>query len=144
MIQKKYVRYFISANIAVFLSTAALLCIPVCAVNARGWEKIFSVCVALAFWSGVFLSCFFDWRCRQLLKKCGKSKKKTKFLSRPDILRFAENKYTLVIDTGMIIAILGFIVILLFHIRDDWFVMIDVSMMFMTFGLHCIFSGKIK
>jgi len=144
MIQKKYVKYFIAANIAVLLSTAALMCVPVCVINARGWEKVFSICVGLAFWSGVFGACFFDWRCRRLLKKYGKKSKNTSFFSRPNIFRFAENKYTLVIDIGMVIAVLCFLVILLFKIWNDWFVMIDIAMMFLTFGMHCIYSGKIN
>ena len=79
-----------------------------------------------------------------MLKKYVKQSKKTKLLNRPGILRFAENKYMRVIDIGMVTAVLFFIIILLFDIQNDWVVMIDIAMMFMTFGLHCVDSGKIK
>ena len=144
MIQKKYTRYFIAANIAILCSTAALMCIPICVVKAQGREKIFSVCVALVFWSGLFFSCFFNWRCNLMLKKYGKKSKKTKLVNRSGILSFAENKYMLVIDIGMVIAVLFFAVILLIDIQNDWVVMTDIAMMFMTIGLHCVDSGKIR
>ena len=79
-----------------------------------------------------------------MLKKYGKQSKKTKLLNRPGILRFAENKYMRVIDIGMATAVLFFVVILLFDIQNEWVVMIDIAMMFMTFGLHCIDSRKIR
>lgn len=132
-----------AANIGILCSTVALMCIPICAINAVGWEKVFSICVALIFWSGVLVACFFDWRCRAILKSQRK-KKSTKLISRPAILRFAENKYIRVIDIGMVVAMFIFILILFFDIQHEWFVMTDISMMFMTFGLHCIYSGKIK
>ncbi len=136
MIQRSYVRYFICANIAILLSTAALMCIPICTVNATGREKLFSVGVGLVFWAGVFSTIFFDWRCRVLLKKFGKKNKRRK--------RFAENKYTRVIDSGLGISVLCFILIVIFNVQNDWLVMTDIAMLFMTFSLHCLYSGKIK
>lgn len=144
MIQEKYIRYFIGANIAILSSTAALMCIPICAVNATGIEKVFSVCVGIVFWSGVFWTIFLDWRCRVMLKKFGKCRKRTKRFGRPDILRFAENKYTRVIDIGMGIAALCLVLILICNVRNDWLVMTDISMLFMTFNLHCLYSGKFQ
>lgn len=142
MIQKRYIRYFIGANIAILLSTVALMCIPICAVNATGREKLFSVCVGIVFWSGVFGTLLLDWRCRVILKKYGKGRKKTKHFEKPDMLRFAENKYTRVIDISMGIAALCLVLILIFNVRNDWLVMADISMLFMTFSLHCLYSGK--
>lgn len=144
MIQKKYIGYFVGANIAIFLSTAALMCIPICTVNAAGREKLFSVGVGLVFWAGVLSTFFFDWRCRVILKKIGKKNKETKRFGRPSVLRFAENKYTRVIDISLGIAAVCFILIVVINVQNDWLVMTDIAMLFMTFSLHCLYSGKFK
>lgn len=144
MMQKKYIGYFIGANISILLSTAALMCIPICAINAMGREKLFSICVGLIFWSGLSVTCILDWRCRAMLKKLRKKNRSARGLGRPDILRFAQNKYMRVIDTGLGMAALFFIFILMLNVQNDWLVMTDISMLFMTFSLHCLYSGKIK
>lgn len=135
---------FYAANVFVICSSIALLLIPICEIDITGKPNALSIVVAATFWLGLLLSQIFIWLCNSKRKKGMRKEKKKDLLSKgkPGIITFNRNMVALVMDLLMIISAICIAILVITGSNNSWFIMISVSIFFLSFNLHCYWNGK--
>ena len=128
----------------VAISSAALLCVPMCSSMAGITGRVCSILVACAFWGGLILEQVFFWLANKERKELQKKANKARKLKQDTIglLAFATSKEARICDVALVVSLLLLIVVLILDVRSDWAVVLVVSMLYASFNLHCILNGK--
>lgn len=143
MKNEKLGQLVIAEMVSAMVGAVALILVPVVSFDGSVAARVGAYMVASSFWLSVaaaLLLTVFASKARRELE--AKQPSKTISESRPGVLVFRRNREGLIADLVLVIAALVCVGLILFRVRTGWSVIIVVSILFLSFQLHCIFNGK--
>lgn len=135
----RFKQLFVGSNVFLLISGCALLCIPLCDVNAIGRDRWLSYIVAAIFWLGLILTHVCNIVCGAIYKRSGYNDKKTK---NGRYLLFMRNKLVLIIDVMLLISVSMLLAIILVKVKDEWLIIVTLCFVYMTVNMHTIFNSR--
>lgn len=136
-------RYLNLSILFVGISGAAFLLVPLCSGMGKKPEQLVTILVAGLFWSSLILSQMFFWKadsCRKKHQKTQKSRRRHKKRS-VGALAFGSNTEALVCDAILGGTVVLTAVLLLLNVKQAWIVIPCVTVLYVSFYLHCLFNG---
>lgn len=143
MKSEKLGQFVIAEMVAAAVGTVALVFVPVVSFDGSMAARVGAYMVASAFWFSVAAALgliALASKARKELEE--KQPSKTISEAQPGVFAFRRNREGLIADLVFVIAALVCAGLILFRVRTGWSVIIVVSILFLSFQLHCIFNGK--
>ena len=139
ILPEKFKRNFFLSLLFIAIATTSLLFIPIAKLS----NSILYIIAAL-FWLSVIAGQIFFWMCNTERKKMEqKSNKKRKQKKEPPgIVVFFRNKESFIADIVLFTSILLTTILNILRIDISWLIIISISVLFLSFNLHCILNGK--
>lgn len=137
------IRYLNLSILFVGISGAAFVLIPLCSGLGQKAEQLATVLVAGLFWSSLILWQVFFWKADSCRKNHQKSDKPRRIYKKRPVgaLAFGSNREAMVCDAILGGAAVLTAVLLLLNVKQAWIVIPCVTVLYVSFCLHCLFNG---
>lgn len=146
--ERKIKLFSLHLMLAIVFSAVSSLTLLFCIVvqNTENIGQWLVIGLAVLFWIGLVLEQLFLWRANSLRKKLesvGKSRKNRGMADgRPGIISFFQNRPGMVSDVLLVLSVLCLIVFMALQIGEDVVQFILITIIVLTFRLHCILNGR--
>lgn len=144
MLDQRLKIYNIITIVLAFLEFILFLCIPFVNIDGSTAQQVGAYIIASCFWCCITAECVFIY----LTAKIRKSLSKKDFHSRtlkyayPGVFSFFKNKEAIIVDIVLYASAIILMIIVWVRVKNEWMVMINYSVFFLAFNLHCILNGK--
>lgn len=142
---EKFKREFCMSIIFSFIMSISILFIPITDVFSENVGKIMFYVIGVVFWLSLVVSQVFFWianRERRLLaNKLSKKEIEKLNTNRVGLFETFQNRKATIADSIAILSLLLVAVALIFKIKNEWIILISVSLLIFSFNMHCIFNG---
>lgn len=136
--------YFLISVVAVAVSSLQILCIPFVSLDGTSFQKTTAYILATVFWL-----CFILELC--MIRMCTSERKwlehkKIRFRAllqaRHGLISFAKTIPGTVADVVMFLSLIAVIIAAWTKIQSQWLVLALVTVLYLSFHLHCLMNGK--
>lgn len=143
--EKQIYRYFRISILLVIISSVLILCIPFVDIDGTGIQKGLAYIIATAFWLCIILELPIIWLCstkRKWLEKCRKEQGIAVSQFKPGVVSFMKTREGRIADIVMFASLITVIVIVCTQLKVQWLILSSVSVLYLSFNLHCLLNGK--
>lgn len=143
--EKQINRYFRISILLAIIPSALILCIPFVNLEGTGIQRVLAYIMATAFWLCIILELLMIWKC-STNRKCIENYRKNQGIalpqSKPDVVSFTKTREGRVADIVMFASLITVIVIVWAQVKLQWLILGSVSVLYLSFNLHCLLNGK--
>lgn len=126
------------------LEFVLILCIPLVDLDGSSARRIGAYILATLFWICIIIEGVFVYRATQERKwmeqKCFRSRA-LKY-SQPGVISFFRNIEASIADVMLFVSAILVVILAWTQIKTVWMIMVGISILFLSFNLHCILNGK--
>lgn len=144
MLERKMKRYVFLSIVMACLQFVLIICIPFVGIDGTILQRILAYIIAFLFWSSivfeVILARWADHERRKLERRLYRSREIKQSLS--GVFSFLKNTEALVTDVVLFISVIFLGIIIWMHIKTSWIIISIVSILILSFSLHCILNGR--
>lgn len=144
MLENKLNLYVVLSIGMACLQFVLILCIPFLNIEGETKQQIISYIVAMLFWMSIFaevlLARLSDRVRRKLERKLYRDKEIKNSMA--GIFSFFKNTEAMIADIVLFVIVLLLGIIIWLHIKAIWVIIGTVSVLILSFSLHCIFNGR--
>jgi hypothetical protein len=107
-------------------------------------QKAMMYMIAAVFWISVILEQVFFWKCNSDRKQMErKTWPKRRQKNAPiGIAAFFKNPEAIVADAVLFISAISTTLIAAFRVQISWLIIMSISLLFLSFNMHCILNGR--
>lgn len=142
---KTQLGFYFSVSVLLALIPAVLiLCIPLINLEGTGVQKMWAYIMAAAFWLCILLELLATRKCsserRSLEQRKVQSSSSAK--SDPGVVSFLKTREGAIADAVMFASLIAVITITWTRAKSQWLVLGCVSVLYLSFNMHCLLNGK--
>lgn len=136
-------KYLVWSIVFSILSSFTLMLIPLRDVFGKEHEKAISVMIAIAFWATLGLEQYFFWVCNAGRKMIQRRTFKGRRIVKETIgiITFASSVEAKACDCVLAISAAVTILLSALRIKTNWLAMLVLTVLVLSFNLHCILNG---
>ncbi len=136
--------YFLILIMLAVIPAVLILCIPLVSLDGSQAQKIGAYILAAGFWLSIILELLMTLICSSKRKKLEQQKTKDKALSKSKsgVISFFKTPEGKIADLAMIISFVAVIVIICMQVKSQWLILGCVSVLYLSFNMHCLLNGK--
>lgn len=136
--------YFLISIVLAVIPAALVLCISQVSLENTEAQKIEAYILAAAFWLCVILELGIAWLCSSERKRLEQRKIRSSALTQagPGVISFMKTREGLIADVIMFASLIAVIVIAWTQVRSQWLILSCVSVLYLSFNMHCLLNGK--
>ena len=144
MLDQRLKKYnLITISLAV-LEFVLILCIPLVNLDGSSAQKIGAYILAAFFWICIAIEGIFvhlSTQERRWMERRGFRNRALKH-SPPGVISFFKNLEAMVVDIILFISAILVVILVWTQVKTGWMIMAGISILFLSFNLHCILNGK--
>lgn len=142
--KKTIADFYKTISLSIFFSVLSSAAIPLCIVAGERHTASLAlqIIIPVVFWIGLILEQVCIWKANSMRKNIEKNTKLKKFKRRCGIISFWSTFPGKVTDVMMPLFALILIVMLITNFSKDYMQFIVISLLVLSFRLHCTFNGK--
>ena len=144
MLDGRLLKYNVVTISLAFLEFVSILCIPFVNLDGTLVQRISGYILATIFWISILVECIFvhfSTKERRWIERKEYRNKVLKY-SQPGAISFFKNAEATVADVILFIAVTLVEILMWTQVKTGWMLMADISILFLSFNLHCILNGK--
>lgn len=126
------------------LQCGLLLLIPYSNIEGTKTQQRMAYIIAFLFWTGIIAEMVFvrlsSNQRKMLEKKSRKGKSKNK--STLGVFSFVKNREAVVADIVLFLSVIILGIVIWTNVKTEWIIIGDVSILVLSFNLHCILNGR--
>lgn len=128
----------------IIAASLAFACVPVCGLVEGVPGKVLSIAVACVFWGGLILGQVFFWCANDRRKKIQQKISRAHGSQKTAIglFTFGTSKEARLCDLVCAASLLAAIVFNFLQVRNNWLIILNLAILFLSFHFHCILNGK--
>lgn len=141
----KTLRCVVTESIAsLVFGTVFIALIPLANFDGTVAQKVFSYAISCLIWLSVIALTFSVCKASAAKKALEKRGFQIKKISRSSIglFSFFKNREATVADIVLFVSLIGTVLLTQIKTKSEWILMICLALLFLSFGLHCIFNGR--
>lgn len=144
MLDQRLKKYNIITISLAVLESALILCIPLVNLDGSPSQRVGAYVLAAFFWIGIIVECIFvhlSTQERRRMERRGFRNRALKH-SPPGVISFFKNLEATVVDVFLFISALLVVILVWTQVKTGWMIMAGISVLLLSFNLHCILNGK--
>ena len=144
MLDQRLKKYnLITITIAV-LEFILILCVPLVNLDGSSAQRIGAYVLATLFWICIAVEGIFVHMATQERKWMERRGFRNRVLkhSQPGVISFFKNFEASIVDAVLFASAILVVVLVWTQIKTGWMIMAGISILFLSFNLHCILNGK--
>ncbi len=136
--------YFLISVLLAVLPSVLILCIPLVSLEGSGPQRVGAYIMAAVFWLCVILELWMTRLCSSERRWLELRKVRSRSLSQvnPGVVSFLKTREGMIADIVMFASLIAVIVIAWTQVRNQWLILSCVSVLYLSFNLHCLLNGK--
>ena len=136
--------YFLISILLAVIPAVLIMCIPLVSLEGSGPQKIGAYIMAATFWLCVILELWMTRMCSSERKWLERRKVRSRTLTQayPGIISFIKTREGLIADVIMFVSLIAVIVIAWIQVGSQWVILSCVSVLYLSFNMHCLLNGK--
>lgn len=136
--------YFLISVLLAVIPTVLILCIPLVSLEGSGPQKAGAYIMAAAFWLCVILELRMVRMCNSERRRLERRKVRSRMLTQagPGVISFMKTREGLVADVIMFASLIAVIAIAWTQVKSQWLILSCVSVLYLSFNMHCLLNGK--
>ena len=136
--------YFLISILLAVIPAVLILCIPWVSLEGTDAQKTGAYIMAAAFWLCVILELCMTRLCSSERKWLERQKVRSRSLtqSNPGIVSFLKTNEGMVADIVMFTSLIAVIDIAWTQVKSQWLILSCVSVLYLSFNMHCLLNGK--
>lgn len=138
---KKYNLITISLAVLEFI---LILCVTVVNLDGLSAQKIGAYILAALFWICIAIECIFvrlSTQERRWMERRGFRNRALKHSS-AGVISFFKNLEATVADAVLFVSVILVVILVWTQVKTGWVIMAGISVLFLSFNMHCILNGK--
>lgn len=142
--EKRLAKYTFATILLAFIETGIILFILLVSIENRQIQQIIEKVSAVLFWICVIVeiaAMYLGSKERYQIEQKGYRSRSIKN-SKIGIVSFLKNREAIIVDIVLILFALITVILTCFKVEVAWVVTVNISILFLSFNLHCIFNGK--
>lgn len=136
--------YFSISVVSAVVSSLQPLCIPFVSLDGTSFQKRAAYILAAVFWLSLMLELCMVWMCSSERKRL--EHKKVGFgallRARRGAISFAKTLPGTVADAVMLLSLIAVVITVWTETHSQWLILVLVSVLCLSFQLHCLMNGK--
>lgn len=144
MLARRLARYISITIMLAFLEFVIILFIPLVNLEGTALQRMAAYILAAAFWISIATEFFMVKLCtyeRRWLERRGYRNKGLRY-SKPGIFSFFKSTEAVVADIVLFLSIIIVGISVCMQIKTEWMIMGGISILVLSFNLHCILNGR--
>lgn len=105
-------------------------------------DKAIQVSFPLVFWVGLIAEQVLIWNANSIRNKLEAEGRLRRIRGKPGVLSILQTEEGAITDLILILSVTAFVILLLFGIGKGFVQYLFISLIVLSFRLHCIFDGK--
>lgn len=144
MLDSRLLKFNIATISLAFFEFVTILCIPFVNLDGSLVQRIGGYILATIFWISILVECVFVHLSTQERRWIERKEYRSKVLkySQPGVVSFFKNPEATVADVILFITATLVVILMWTRVKNGWMVMADISILFLSFNLHCVLNGK--
>lgn len=136
--------YFLISILLAVIPAVLILCIPLVSLEGTGALKIGAYIMAAAFWLCVILELWMTRMCSSERRWLERRKVRSRSLAQanPGVVSFLKTREGMIADIVMFASLIAVIVIAWTQVKNQWLILGCVSVLYLSFNMHCLLNGK--
>lgn len=136
--------YFLISILLAAIPAVLILCIPLVSLEGTGIQKLGAYIMAAVFWLCVILELWMTRLCSSERRWLERRKVRSRSLSQanPGVVSFLKTREGMIADFVMFASLIAVIVIAWTQVRNQWLILSCVSVLYLSFNLHCLLNGR--
>lgn len=120
------------------------LCIPFVNIDGSSAQRIGAYILASCFWICIIVEGVFVHLSTKIRKRLNKKDFHSRALkyAHPGIISFFKNSEAIIVDIILYVSAIILMIIVWARVKNEWVFMINYSVLFLSFNLHCILNGR--
>lgn len=137
-------KYFLILILLAAIPAVLILCIPSVSLEGTGAQKIGAYIMAAAFWLCILLELWMTRICSSKRRRLEQREVRSRLLakSNPGVISFLKTREGMIADITMFASLIAVIVITWTQVKSQWLVLGCVSVLYLSFNMHCLLNGK--
>lgn len=144
MLDQRLKKYNLITILFAVLEFILILCIPLVNLNGSLAQKIGAYILAMFFWTSIASEGIFVYMATQerkwMERRCFRNRVMKH--SQPGVISFLKNVEASVVDVVLFASAILVVVLIWSQTKTEWMIMTGISILFLSFNLHCILNGK--
>lgn len=136
--------YFLISVLLAVIPAVLILCIPLVSLEGSGFQKAGAYIISAVFWLCVILELWMVRMCNSERLWLERRKVRSRMLAQagPGVISFIKTREGLIADVIMFVSLIAVIVIAWIQVRSQWVILSCVSVLYLSFNMHCLLNGK--
>ena len=136
--------YFLISILLAVIPAVLILCIPLVSLEGSGFQKAGAYIISAVFWLCVILELWMIRMCNSERLWLERHKVRSRMLAQagPGVISFIKTREGLIADVIMFVSLIAVIVIAWIQVRSQWVILSCVSVLYLSFNMHCLLNGK--
>lgn len=136
--------YFLMSILLAVIPAVLILCIPLVNLEGTGPQKVWAYIMAAAFWLCVILELLMIRKCSSERKWLERRKVRSRTLTQANlgVVSFLKTREGLIADIVMFASLIAVIVVVWTQVKSQWLILSCVSVLYLSFNMHCLLNGK--
>lgn len=136
--------YFLISVLLAVIPAVLILCIPLVSLEGSGFQKAGAYIMSAVFWLCVILELWMVRMCNSERLWLERRKVRSRMLAQagPGVISFIKTREGLIADVIMFVSLIAVIVIAWIQVRSQWVILSCVSVLYLSFNMHCLLNGK--
>ena len=136
--------YFLISVLLAVIPAVLILCIPLVSLEGSGFQKAGAYIISAVFWLCVILELWMVRMCNSERLWLERRKVRSRMLDQagPGVISFIKTREGLIADVIMFVSLIAVIVIAWTQVRSQWAILSCVSVLYLSFNMHCLLNGK--
>lgn len=137
-------KYFLISILLAVIPAVLILCIPSVSLEGTSAQKIGAYIMAAAFWLCILLELWMTRICSSKRRRLEQRAVRSRLLakSNPGVISFLKTREGMIADITMFASLIAVIVITRTQVKSQWLVLSCVSVLYLSFNMHCLLNGK--
>lgn len=106
------------------------------------FEKLIQIIFPIIFWVGTIIEQAMIWSANSIRNKLETEGRLRRIRGKPGVLSILQTEEGAITDLILILSVIAFVILLLFGIGKGFVQYLFISLIVLSFRLHCIFNGK--
>ena len=144
MLEKRLIKYILITTAFAIFEFALILCVPLVNLDGLPAQRIGAYILAAVFWISIVAECILvhlTTQERRWIERRGFRDRHLKH-SRPGVISFLKSIEATLVDVVLFISAVLVVILAWTQVKTEWMIMASISVLFLSFNLHCILNGK--
>lgn len=144
MLDSRLLKYNVVTISLAFLEFVTILCIPFVSLDGLLVQRISGYILATIFWLSILIECIFvhlSAKERRWIERKENHNKTVKY-SPPGVISFFKSPEAIVADVILFVTATLVVILMWAQVKTEWIIITDISVLSLSFNLHCVLNGK--